>query len=341
MDINDISAMEYTEQDFDKAIELLKPFTSKDPDHAGLQFFSSMLFLWGSLCCSFYFFESLPFVLPVTIFISFLFMCRSFVLVHDAGHHSLFRLPLFNRLVGNVVGFGIMVPYSMWQFTHNSHHSHVGNLDKRFLNPDIWTMTVREYLGASTPKRFLYRIMRSRFGRLLITPTLNFGIAGRLIHPKYTVNVIVSVLIHNVVYGFLFWLLISRFGFVCFFFSYLLPLVAFFGMAAFTVYGQHQFESTYWKHEQEWSWKMASMLGSSNLQAPRWYRWLVGNNIHHSAHHINPSIPNFKLHDAQHQLDVYFQQEKIPVSRVWKRLGLSLWDEDQQKLISFNELSKM
>ncbi len=325
---------------FDKAVQLLKPFSKKKPLRASWQFFSTFIFLWLSLFFSFYFFTDTPWIVFLTIPSTVIFMCRSYVLEHDAGHQNLFRSPHLNNFVGNLCGFGIMIPFSMWKLIHNSHHTHVGNLDKRDSNPEVWTMTVKEFNSSSRFKRSLYRFMRSKFGRLIITPTLNFGIAGRLIHPKYSRNAIISVLFHNVVYGLFFWLLIYKFGWLSFILCYVIPLILFFGVAAFSLYGQHQFEQTYWKRKDDWSWKTASMFGSTNLQAPFWFRWLVGNVVHHTAHHVNPNIPNFKLHKAQLLMDETFEVNKIPINEVWNWLGLALWDEEQQKLVPIKNASK-
>jgi omega-6 fatty acid desaturase (delta-12 desaturase) len=279
-------------------------------------------------------------MLVVSIPITVAFMCRSYVIEHDCGHHSYFRSANLNDLAGNLLGFGITIPYSMWKFVHNSHHMHVGNLDKRDFNPEVWTMTITEFQNAPTLKRVLYRFIRSRFARLIIVPSINYGLACRLIHPNFNKKAIFSVVTHNILYFFLFWLVISKIGFFTVFIIYFLPLILFFGIAAFTFYGQHQFEDTYWKPEAEWNWKNATMYGATNLQSPVWFRWLVGNVVCHTAHHIHTQVPFYRLHEAQEALNNEFQFKKISISEVWHLLELSLWDEENQKLVPIKNANK-
>ncbi|MEY4572881.1 MAG: hypothetical protein RLZ10_2138 [Bacteroidota bacterium] len=328
-------------EDFDKALKILQPYAKRDYYYVYRELIMTITLLWGGVFLSFYFVQSsynwmLFFSIPLTV----AFMCRSYVIVHDCGHQSYFKSGKLNDLFGNILGFGIMIPYSMWKFVHDSHHRHVGNLSKRDFNPEVWTMTLTEYRKASMIKRNLYRFMRSRFARLLIVPTINYGLACRLIHPNFSRNAMISVLIHNVIYFILFWIIISKLGFVALFMIYFLPLILFFGIAAYTFYGQHQFEETYWRNEENWNWKEATMYGATDLQAPAWYRWLIGNVVYHTAHHIHFQIPFYRLHEAQRALNKEFEFEKISITEVWDLLGLALWDEDNCKLVSIKTANK-
>jgi omega-6 fatty acid desaturase (delta-12 desaturase) len=100
-------------------------------------------------------------------------MCRSYVIEHDCGHLTFCKRPKWNDIAGNIIGFAIAIPYSMWKFVHNSHHKNVGNLSMRDFNPEVWTLTIAEYEEASLLKKTMYRFMRSRFNRLVLGPTLN------------------------------------------------------------------------------------------------------------------------------------------------------------------------
>lgn len=328
-------------EDFDKALKILQPFAKRDYYYVFRELILTITLLWFGVLLSYYSIHSshnwiLIFSIPVTV----AFMCRSYVIEHDCGHQSYFKSGKLNDLFGNILGFGIMIPYSMWKFVHDSHHRHVGNLSKRDFNPEVWTMTLTEFRKASMIKRNLYRFMRSRFARLLIVPTINYGLACRLIHPNFSRNAMISVLIHNCIYFIIFWMFISKLGFVTVFMSYFLPLILFFGIAAYTFYGQHQFEETYWQNEENWNWKEATMYGATDLQAPAWYRWLIGNVVYHTAHHIHFQIPFYRLHEAQIALNKEFEFEKISITEVWDLLGLALWDEENRKLVSIKSANK-
>ena len=329
-------------EDFDRAQKLLQPFAKKNIPFAVKELLLTLIMVWGSIVLSYYsFIVGQGWVLFISVPITTAFMCRSYVIEHDCGHQSFFRQGKWNDIAGNLVGFGIMIPYSMWKFVHHSHHMNVGNLDRRNFNPEIWTLTIEEYQKASQIKKNIYRMMRSRFVRLFITPTLNYFIGCRLFHPNFSKKAIVSVLVHNVIYTVILWFVISYIGLSITLIIFFLPLVLFFGIAAYTFYGQHQFEETYWRNADEWNWKEATSHGATDLQAPKWFCWLIGNVVYHTAHHIYFTVPFYRLHEAQKVLDKEFNFKKISISQVWQLMGLKLWDQDKQRLVSFKDaLSK-
>lgn len=322
--------------DYEKIIQTLKPFAVKNIGKANYQFFSTIIFLWTAIFLSHYFASDNNYLfLILTIPITTIFMCRSYVVEHDCGHQSFYPVRFLNTIAGNLMGFGILIPYSMWKFIHDSHHSNVGNLDKREFNPEIWTMTVQEYKESPNYKKIAYRVMRSRFTRLIIVPTINFGIIFRLIHPKFSGQAIASVIIHDFIYVLIIYFLLSYFTFSHLFLVFFLPLILFYCIASFTFYAQHQFEETYWENEENWSSNDANFKGATCIKAPNWYRWLTGNVLFHNVHHILSSIPNYNLQNAEKKLSSTVNYNYIQLKEVWNLLGLKLWDERRKKLVSF------
>lgn len=51
---------------------------------------------------------------------------HSFVLMHEAGHQTLFRSRPLNWLVGHVAGFCALIPYEVWRPIHAAHHRYTG-----------------------------------------------------------------------------------------------------------------------------------------------------------------------------------------------------------------------
>ena len=56
-----------------------------------------------------------------------LFLSRSFALMHDCGHNSLFRRARVNRAVGFLLGIVNGLPQYPWSRGHAYHHKHNGN----------------------------------------------------------------------------------------------------------------------------------------------------------------------------------------------------------------------
>jgi fatty acid desaturase len=82
------------------------------------------------------------------------------------------------------------------------------------------------------------------------------------------------------------------------------------------------------------------MYGATDLQSPVWFRWLIGNVVCHTAHHIHFQVPFYRLHEAQEALNNEFHFKKISITEVWHLLGLGLWDEEKQKLVPIKNANK-
>jgi omega-6 fatty acid desaturase (delta-12 desaturase) len=328
-----ISSMKNRETQFNQAIELLKPFTAKNIRRANWYFFSTIFVFWTSVLLSAYFVVFFPLGLLLSIPITTAFMCRSYVIEHDCGHGSFYRTETANFIAGNLMGFGILIPYSLWKYIHHSHHMHVGNLDKRSFNPEIWTMTLDEYRNSAVMKRLAYRFMRSKFTRFTLTPTINLGLMFRLIHPRFNWKANVSVVLHDLLYAFILWKIHAYFSWTNLFIIFYIPLVIFYFVASYTFYAQHQFEDTYWEKEDLWHYQEASFYGATYIAAPKWYCWLTGNVVFHNIHHLMSGIPFYRLEEAKERFGQTLPFRMIPLSEVWKMLSLKVWDENQKKLV--------
>ncbi len=49
-----------------------------------------------------------------------------FVLLHEAGHNTLFRTPLLNRWTGRLAGYFAGIPFGCWKLVHGLHHRWTG-----------------------------------------------------------------------------------------------------------------------------------------------------------------------------------------------------------------------
>ena len=108
-------------------------------------------------------------------------------------------------------------------------------------------------------------------------------------------------------------------------------------VGAWFFFVQHQYEDAYWAHEEDWSYVDAALKGSSYYRLPRVLQWFSGNIGFHHIHHLSPRIPNYKLEEA-YEADPLFQDvNELTVRSSFGTLTLGLWDEDEQRLISFKE----
>jgi omega-6 fatty acid desaturase (delta-12 desaturase) len=60
-----------------------------------------------------------------------------FAVLHEAGHNSLFRTAVLNRIVGRLAAYFAVIPYGSWKLVHAGHHRWTGWQDR-----DLTTATL-------------------------------------------------------------------------------------------------------------------------------------------------------------------------------------------------------
>ncbi len=327
-----------TKEQYIQALNILKPFCKKNIKRALFQAIFTFIMVQGLLISSYFLYEINVWLSVALIPVTAIFMCRSYVIEHDCGHQSFFRTKVQNAIAGNILAFPILIPYSMWKYIHNSHHMNVGNLDKRDLNPEVLTMTVKEFKAAPTMKRVAYRFLRSKFFRFLVAPWAIFAIIFRFPNKKFDFQANVSVIVYDLLYVLLFVLFFKYITLLKLAIVYLLPVFLFLATASYVFYAQHQFEDTYWENQEQWTYEEATFKGSTYLTSPRWFNWVSGNVVYHNIHHLISSIPNYNLEKAQLALGTALEFKPISIFKVYDLLDLKLWDEDKKKMVGFESL---
>jgi fatty acid desaturase len=68
-------------------------------------------------------------------------MVEWFVLLHECGHHTLFRTRGWNTAAGHAAGFFALIPFGVWTHVHRLHHKWTGWQD---LDPTTATLAPRD-----------------------------------------------------------------------------------------------------------------------------------------------------------------------------------------------------
>ncbi|WP_166245271.1 fatty acid desaturase [Paenibacillus turpanensis] len=293
-----------------------------------------LLVLWyaayASLSISFWL------TLPLAIITSG-FVVRTFILFHDCCHQSFFKNRLANDIVGTITGVLTLCPYEQWKRSHSIHHATSSNLDKRGIG-DMWVLTVDEYAEASFWVRMAYRIYRNPLVMFGLGPIYIFLISYRFnvkdARRKERINTHVTNVLIVALYALLIWA-IGWQAFVLvqgpvFFFSGL------FGIWLF--YVQHQFEDTYFEHEEEWTYVQAAVEGSSYYKLPKLLQWITGNIGFHHVHHLSPKVPNYNLEKAHLAAPPLQKATTITIRTSLKALRFRLWDERQKMFVGFKDV---
>ncbi|WP_320675063.1 fatty acid desaturase [Prochlorococcus sp. MIT 1341] len=295
---------------------------------------------------------------------------RSFSLMHDCGHDSLFKSRWLNRITGFLLGVLNAIPQHPWSRGHAFHHKHNGNW-QLYRGPSA-VITLKEYQSLSKLNKNIYAISRhplmlfpGGFFYLIIKPrgtlflgilefikenTLQLvsdikinGIKGIYLIPNriashkssfwYTSGELADLIGNNFLV-IATWLLMSNWlgaGFFWTYYSIVMTISAAIFICVFFV--QHNFENSYAHSTDDWSYIKGATEGSSNLEVPRWLNWFFADISFHSIHHICERIPNYNLRECNmYNKDLLADSKKLSLSEISNCFKYILWDESSQEL---------
>jgi omega-6 fatty acid desaturase (delta-12 desaturase) len=312
----------------------LAPFRRPDTARSVWQLVSSALLLAGTWALMYLslrvsYWLTLLLAVPAAFF-----LIRLFIVQHDCGHGSFFRSARVADIVGSAIGVITLTPYHYWKKAHAMHHATSGNLEHRGFG-DIDTLTVDEYRSRSRWARFKYRVYRHPAVLFGVGAILQFFVLHRLptIVPRSWTRARWSIL----------WTDVALAGFVVGmgllvgfrqFFLVHVPLMAIScSIGVWLFYIQHQFEPTYWEHDDRWAYNDAALTGSSYYRLPRLLQWATGNIGLHHVHHLSARIPNYRLQEV---LESVPELQRVTTLTLWESfrcVRLALWDERERKLV--------
>lgn len=237
---------------------------------------------------------------------------RLFIIGHDACHQSLTPHRRLNKWLGRIAFLPSITPYSLWDAGHNVVHHGFTNLKGVDF---VWApATPAEYAAMSPLQRLLDRVYRSGWA-----PGLYYGVeiwwkkmffpnpsempsrrpaflwdnllvaayaaawAGGLVAAALATGQSVTlILVMGLVVPFAFW---------C-------------SMIGFVVYVHHTHPRVSW-HDDRAAWQKAQPFVSTTVHLT--FPWRIGAVMHHimehTAHHVDMSIPLYRLEKAQARLE--------------------------------------
>jgi omega-6 fatty acid desaturase (delta-12 desaturase) len=278
-------------------------------------------------------------VLPLAAVNAF-FLVRIFIIQHDCGHQSFTGSRKANDIIGEVCSMISFMPYRYWAKSHNFHHGHNGILWEHRDIGDVKLLTVKEFRALSRFEKVRYFLFRSVPVLFFIGPAWYLLIQNRLplIRFKGWEHAHRALLKHNLLLLAVHVGVVLLLGYKAFLMVHL-PILLFFAVIAiWFFYVQHQHETTYKEWKDKWDYIRAAIQGSTYYKLPRLFHWLTGNIGYHHIHHLNPLVPNYQLARC-HQENPLLDQlaNKITFWQSLRCIYNKLWDEDQQRMISFRE----
>ncbi len=266
------------------------------------------------------------------------FLVRLFMIQHDCGHGAFFRDRRLNDCVGRAIGALTLTPYDHWRRAHALHHVTSGDLDRRGFG-DLETFTVAEYLAMPLRRRAAYRVFRHPLVMFGLGPAYVFLFRNRLpvgeMRARWRpwlstmgTNLAIAALSAGLI----------MLGGLKPFLVVELPIALMAGaIGIWLFYVQHQFEGVVWTRGSAWALPEAALLGASHYHLPGLAGWFTANIGVHHVHHLDSRIPFYRLRQVLREmpeLDV----RRVSLAGSLRGIRLALWDEPQQRLISFRDL---
>ena len=267
------------------------------------------------------------------------FLMRLFMIQHDCGHGAFLPGKRLNDWLGRALGVLTLTPYDYWAKAHAIHHASSGALDRRTIG-GIETLTVDEYRALPAVRRLGYRLYRHPLVMFGLGPAFVFLLQNRL--PigltRDGWRPWVSTMVTNVAAVVLVTTLALSFGILPFLLVYLPVVTLAASMGVWLFFVQHQFETTYWARQDRWEFNEAALRSSSFYDLPTPLRWITANIGIHHVHHLSSRIPYYRLGQVMRD-----EPELKTIGRLTPRqslscIGLALWDEPAQRLISFRQM---
>ncbi len=322
-------------------------FKGADEKRSVFQLVTTLLLFFANCAAMFY-------CLPVSYGLTLLLavpaaglLTRIFIFQHDCGHGSFFNSKKANDWTGRFLGLLTVTPYDFWRRAHNMHHATSGNLDRRSIG-GIDTITVREYQALSKWQKITYRIYRNPLFLLLLGTPFYVMIVQRLplkqsthFHDNYQTlrpsSIWKSIMLTNAGIIAAYGSVAALIGLAPLLAVYIPILVVTAWIGGWLFYIQHQFEDALWENQENWDRQEAALLGSSYYVLPKFLQWFTGNIGLHHIHHLCSQIPNYKLQECMDARPELQTINRLSLKDSLRCLPLKLWDEDRQKLVTFQE----
>ena len=264
------------------------------------------------------------------------FLLRTYMVFHDCAHGSFFSSRRANTWLGVALGLLVFEAFVSWRHSHAVHHATAGDLDRRGVG-DVRTLTVAEYHAAGWRERLGYRLFRNPLVMFGVGPIYALLVQPRLVsrsaRPRVRRSVIATNIALAALVGAACWLVGWR--------AYLLvqmpPILLAGSAGVWLFYVQHQFEGTYWRSADGWSYADAALRGSSHLELPKVLQFFTANIGLHHVHHLSTRIPNYNLQRAHDEIAILHEVPTLSAMDGLRAVRLKLWDERRGRLVTFAE----
>jgi acyl-lipid omega-6 desaturase (Delta-12 desaturase) len=264
-----------------------------------------------------------------------LVIVRAFILYHDFLHGALLRGSWLARPLFYAYGMYALTPPRVWKQTHNYHHAHTAKLVGSHIGS--YAMVSTDMWKELTPRqRLLYRITRHPLNIAIGYLTIflyGLCVSSFLRNPRKHWDSLLALVLHGAASA---WI-VSTWGLAVYAVVWLLPLCIAMASGAYLFYAQHNFPEADVRSREEWSYTHAALESSSYMRMGPIARWFTGNIGYHHVHHLNPTIPFYRLPEAMAGIP---ELQDPPTTSLHPReilacFRLKLWDPRLGRMVGY------
>ena len=242
-----------------------------------------------------------------------LFIGKLFTIGHDCCHQSYTPYRTLNTWLARIALLPPLHSASLWTLSHNHIHHRYTNLKGGEYVWEPWSP--EEYAVASPFRRWLYRVYRSSIGPLpyylieMWGKKLFLPIApeARREWRKHVFDTGFLLVAYPAFVAGLLWvgttLAPDRPLWLTAVLGWILPFLVWNWLMGFVIYAHHTHPEVAWfDNREEWTFHRSQVLSTVHAKLPQPLDFLSNNIMEHTAHHVMPAIPLYRLKDAQAKL---------------------------------------
>ena len=345
----------------------LRPYTDSSNGRGAWQVLNTLVplaLLWG---LAFRALSHGSWLLIPLMALQVLFLARSFSLMHDCGHDTLFRNRTANRWVGFLLGVVAGIPQLPWAQGHAFHHRHNGDWEK-YQGPSALVST--EAFDRQTPAQqrryrwlrhplmllpggFFYLVLKPRLALLLglidlvpdviqalqQTPQANLVevVASHRSRHWHSPREGRDLLLNNIAVLALWWAMASLIGAGAFWTIYAPVMACAAAIVICIFFVQHNFPDSYAHRTEGWNGMTGVLEGTSNLELPALLNWFSADIGCHAIHHLCSAIPNYRLRECQQRnASLLTGVTRLSLRDIPACFGYILWDPEAGRLTTID-----
>lgn len=246
------------------------------------------------------------------------FIGTLFTVGHDASHQSLTPYRTLNIWLARLAFLPALHSASLWDLSHNRIHH-------RFTNLRGWDyvwepMSPEDYRTASRARRILYRLYRSPLGPLPYYAIemwwkrhfLPISAEARRQGRRHAFDTVFLFTAYPLLVGAIVAsgaaLAPDRPLWLTAVWGWIVPYAVWNWLMGFVIYAHHTHPAVAWIAGRDaWTSYRGHVLGTVHARLPPPLHAVANNIMEHTAHHVMPGIPLYRLRDAQARL-----RERVP-----------------------------